>query len=77
MDTHTKVPILVSGTGEAETDTDSVKSIEFDDVFGLEPVAGDYTTLMENTARASLRKFPEERTDADLKAIAAWIKRVR
>ncbi len=42
----------------------------------FDSVAGDYALLLENAARASMRKFAEERTEDDTKSIAAWITRV-
>lgn len=41
-----------------------------------EQEAGEYGLLLENAARASMRKFAEERTEEDVKAIASWIRRV-
>jgi hypothetical protein len=53
------------------------ETMEFDDLFSSDVTTGDYTALMENEARLMLRKPPEARSEADLKAIANWMRRVR
>lgn len=53
------------------------ETMEFDDLFSADVTTGDYTALMENEARSLLKKPPEARSEADLRAISCWIKRVR
>ena len=58
--------------GGYESDPDSTGRITPE----YEQEVGEYGLLLENAARASMRKFAEERPEEDVKAIAGWIRRV-